>query len=420
MIEDSWRPLFHFLAEYIRQFLQTHDIGFEHRKDFHRLAFTFSYTVEQHSLSSGTLLKWDKGFSIPTAVGKDPCRMLQEELDALDVPVLVSALANDTVGTYMTQQYVSGGSCALGAVFGTGTNGAYLEKASNISKMDGSDGTKGASHMVINTEWGGLDDQTRLLPITQFDYDVDGSSLNPGEQIYEKLVSGMYLGEIFRRAVLAARGGAAGPSVSTLPDSSPLLQPWAVSTSLMSTLATRTSAGSEQATLALQSALQANNLSSEEVQGMVLLANAVGLRAARLAGVAIGAVIIKTGALQAQVSKTPRTKDSVTVSIHQEPRPGCLSLLRRMLRVKLRCFKRRIGTVSWSNEGVVRKETEDGVVTVGLDGTLAASYPGFAEGILSTLRQIPEIGVEGEKRIRIALVPDGSSVGAALVAQSAE
>jgi hexokinase len=31
---------------------------------------------------------------------------------------------------------------------------------------------------------------------------MDFESLNPGEQIYEKLISGMYLGEIVRRILL--------------------------------------------------------------------------------------------------------------------------------------------------------------------------------------------------------------------------
>jgi hexokinase len=94
--------------------------------------------------------------------------MLQEELDALKAPVLVTALVNDSVATYMAQQYVCGGRAVLGGIFGTGTNGAYLEDlAPSPSSLP--------DHVVINTEWGGFDDQARLLPTVQYDLDLDQS-----------------------------------------------------------------------------------------------------------------------------------------------------------------------------------------------------------------------------------------------------
>lgn len=43
-----------------------------------------------------------------------------------------------------------------GAIFGTGTNGAYVEKVKNIEKLGDAPVRKEDGHMVINTEWGGF------------------------------------------------------------------------------------------------------------------------------------------------------------------------------------------------------------------------------------------------------------------------
>lgn len=46
-----------------------------------------------------------------------------------------------------------GGSCLCGGIFGTGTNGAYVEDMSKITKMGKQNGEVGAlQQMVINTE----------------------------------------------------------------------------------------------------------------------------------------------------------------------------------------------------------------------------------------------------------------------------
>ena len=73
--------------------------------------------------------------------------------------------------------------------------------------------------MIINMEWGAFDSAERkILPLTSYDRELDLQSAHPTQQIYEKLISGMYLGEITRivlshlvRHVGAARGRS-GPS----------------------------------------------------------------------------------------------------------------------------------------------------------------------------------------------------------------
>ena len=57
---------------------------------------------------------------------------------------------------------------------------------------------------------------------------------------------------------------------------------------------------------------------------------------------------------------------------------------------------------------------------VGVDGSLVEFYPNFEDYIREALREVPEIGPQGEKRIRIGIAKDGSGVGAALIALVAD
>ena len=171
MVAQTAKELFAFLAKQIETFLrQHHNDHFEKHlrrratvstpegyRDEHvfRLGFTFSFPVKQVGINRGNLIRWTKGFNIPDAVGKDVCQLLQTEIDLLKLPVKVAALVNDTVGTLMARSYTSPGktSTLLGAIFGTGTNGAYVEQLSKITKPMIGDYDKTTGEMVVNTEW---------------------------------------------------------------------------------------------------------------------------------------------------------------------------------------------------------------------------------------------------------------------------
>lgn len=161
------------------------------------LGFTFSFPVRQSSITSGTLIKWTKAFSIDDAVGEDVVAELQTAMEKQGVDMRVSALINDTVGTLAAGSYYDE-DVVIGVILGTGSNAAYVEKANAIPKLEGELPKSG--NMVINTEWGNF--SSSCLPITEYDQALDEESLNPREQIFEKLISGMYLGDIVRRVLL--------------------------------------------------------------------------------------------------------------------------------------------------------------------------------------------------------------------------
>ncbi|KAL6897855.1 hypothetical protein ACP4OV_006814 [Aristida adscensionis] len=198
LMSGTASELFSFIASALAKFIasEQHSDTFEGNKQ-RELGFTFSFPVRQTSIASGTLIKWTKAFSIDDAVGEDVVAELQTAMQKKGVDMRVAALINDTVGTLAAGRYYDE-DVVGGVILGTGSNAAYVEQASAIPKFEGELPKSG--NMVINTEWGNF--YSPCLPVTEYDEALDEESLNPGEQIFEKLISGMYLGEIVRRVLL--------------------------------------------------------------------------------------------------------------------------------------------------------------------------------------------------------------------------
>ncbi|VDK40131.1 unnamed protein product, partial [Gongylonema pulchrum] len=121
-----------------------------------------------------------------------------------DIDVDVVALLNDTVGTLMACAFKEN-SCQMGVILGTGTNACYMEKLSNCPKFAkyGFDRDKYPKEMIINMEWGAFGDDGCLDCFrTKYDREVDEKSINPGLHLFEKMISGMYMGELVRLVLL--------------------------------------------------------------------------------------------------------------------------------------------------------------------------------------------------------------------------
>uniref|UniRef100_A0A672IMC6 Hexokinase-2 n=1 Tax=Salarias fasciatus TaxID=181472 RepID=A0A672IMC6_SALFA len=164
------------------------------------LGFTFSFPCHQTKLDQGILLKWTKGFKASGCEGKDVVTLLKEAVRRKQVSEFdlnFVAIVNDTVGTMMTCSYEDP-RCEVGLIVGTGTNACYMEEMHNIELVDGNDG-----RMCVNVEWGAFGDNGELDDFcTEFDRAVDDCSNFPGKQRYEKMISGMYLGEIVRNVLM--------------------------------------------------------------------------------------------------------------------------------------------------------------------------------------------------------------------------
>jgi hexokinase len=89
--------------------------------------------------------------------------------------------------------------------------------------------------MAINCEWGAFDNQHVVLPRTPYDVMIDEDSPRPGQQTFEKMVAGLYLGEIFRLALLDVHGNPAC-SVFEGQDVSKLAKPYSLDSSFLSAI----------------------------------------------------------------------------------------------------------------------------------------------------------------------------------------
>ncbi|GBG29497.1 Glucose-6-phosphate 1-dehydrogenase [Hondaea fermentalgiana] len=158
--------------------------------------FTFSFPTQQTAIDRGTLISWTKGFNTTGVVDHDVVELLRDAFKRRGFEGDITALVNDTVGTLISAAYTDPRT-HIGVILGTGTNAAYREKVENILKLPKEIRDRGGE-MIINTEWGNFGSNGKMLPSTDVDREIDDNSRNKGQQLLEKMISGMYLGEMVR------------------------------------------------------------------------------------------------------------------------------------------------------------------------------------------------------------------------------
>lgn len=163
------------------------------------LGFCFSFACQQTALDNGKLLLWTKNFRGRGLIGQDVVSALSTVFQSRGIRIKIPALMNDTVATLIALRYSEPSTC-MGIILGTGTNCAYIEAVGNITKLPETYKSRGSS-MIINTEWGDLG-AADVLPRCEEDLWVDFSSANPGHGMFEKVISGLYMGEVVRRIIL--------------------------------------------------------------------------------------------------------------------------------------------------------------------------------------------------------------------------
>ncbi|XP_055694285.1 hexokinase type 2 isoform X4 [Lutzomyia longipalpis] len=190
------KQLFDHIAECLANFMKEHQVY----KERLPLGFTFSFPLTQLGLTKGLLVRWTKGFDCEGVVGVDVVQLLKDAIARRgDIEILVMGLLNDSTGTLMSCAHRNH-NCKIGVIVGTGSNACYVEKVENAEMFDVPENKK--PHVIINTEWGAFGDNGALDFVrTEFDRDIDENSINPGSQLQEKMISGMYLGELARLVI---------------------------------------------------------------------------------------------------------------------------------------------------------------------------------------------------------------------------
>lgn len=201
--QDDGQKLFDFCAECLHTFVETNTgegAGQLKPGQSLPLGFTFSYPCSQERIDHGELIRWTKGFGAGNTEGRDVAEMFKKSLEKYQLPIKLTALINDTTGTLIASHYVNP-KTKIAVIFGTGCNAAYMEHVKDISKINNL-GIDPGAEMAINCEWGAFDSfEHEHLPRTKYDTTVDDTSNKPGEQAFEKLISGRYLGEILRLVI---------------------------------------------------------------------------------------------------------------------------------------------------------------------------------------------------------------------------
>ncbi|KAG9509149.1 Hexokinase-2 [Fragariocoptes setiger] len=229
--------LFDHIADCLSQFIDKRAQLQGHRLP---LGFTFSFPCRQEGLRRAKLISWTKGFKCSGVEGRDVVELLRGALRRRpDIDIEVMAVVNDTTGTLMSCAF-NNRDCRVGLIVGTGTNACYLETmdqvhlaqrannahststAADISSSNENDNGSvdnerdhddeqlvddaihgsipaHAQQIVVNTEWGAFGDNGCLDFVrTTWDDQIDCESVNIGKQRFEKMISGMYIGELVR------------------------------------------------------------------------------------------------------------------------------------------------------------------------------------------------------------------------------
>ncbi|KAI4386235.1 hypothetical protein MLD38_004183 [Melastoma candidum] len=362
LMSSRSEDLFDFIASSFKTFVEREGNSSGFPLDQKReLGFTFSFPVKQTSVSSGILIKWTKGFEIEDTVGQDVVKCLERALERKGLVMRVAALVNDTVGTLALSHYHDPDTVAS-VIFGTGTNACYLERMDAIIKSQGILTASGV--MVVNMEWGNF--WSSHLPRTHYDIDLDAESPNPNDQGFEKMISGMYLGEIVRRILLrmSQETDVFGPVSPTLS------VPFILRTPLMAAMHEDDSLDLSETSKILNDILDIPEVLLNVRKLVVNVCDIVTRRAARLAAAGIVGILKKIG------------------------RDGSSGFVSGRSR----------------GEGKMRR------TVVAIEGGLYSNYSMFREYLHEAMVEL--LGEEAAERIELKVTLDGSGIGGALLAAS--
>lgn len=185
-ITGTAAQLFQAIAEVINEMVTTYDLNSPLT-----IGFTFSFGIEQSAIDDAYVLGWSKQFKIQSDVPVKPVQLLTQAMQ--HYPLLsearIVAILNDTTGTLLASAFKES-DCDLGMILGTGTNICMKFPTEMVTKS--LNGYQGES-IYLNLESGNFN---ICLPQTEYDLSVDRESNNRGKQLFEKMVSGKYLGQI--------------------------------------------------------------------------------------------------------------------------------------------------------------------------------------------------------------------------------
>jgi hexokinase len=381
--------LFEYIADCLQQFLEMHhDVD---NLEALPLGFTFSYPATQNYIDEGILQRWTKGWNVDGVEGEDVVPMFLSALEKRGVPIKLAALINDTTGTLIASAYTDP-SVRIGCIFGTGCNAAYMEDMGSIPKL---------AHMnlpndwlmAINCEWGAFDNEHVVLPRTQYDILIDKSSPRPDQQAFEKMIAGLYLGEIFR-VVLVDLHDNKEVRIFEGQDISKLRKVYSLDSSFLSLIEEDPFENLSETSELFQQKLGISP-TLPELELVRRLAELIGTRAARLSACGVAAICKKKGYESCKVGA-----DGSVFNKYPHFKARGAQALREIL--------------DWGEKTPATETPPSGSesAATGKGGNAAEPAPGNGDGAKVGF---PPSGVLGDP-VEIIPAEDGSGVGAALIA----
>ncbi|PNY24472.1 Phosphotransferase [Tolypocladium capitatum] len=170
------------------------------------VALAWSFPIEQTSLGGGKMQKMGKAFSADQGLlGQELGQIVKQACENQGLNVELRAIVNDSIACLLSRAY-SYTSTRFALILGTGLNmAAYLPVTAIGRSKFGIRPDRWfsqANHVIVNTELSMFG--RNVLPMTRWDHMLTKGHPRPDFQPLEQMVSGMYLGEIARLALLEA------------------------------------------------------------------------------------------------------------------------------------------------------------------------------------------------------------------------
>ncbi len=359
-----------------------------------RVGLSWSFPIEHTNLRSGKIQGMGKGFKAAEGLlGADLADVLQAACDRRDLPLELTATVNDAAATLMSRAYNTPHT-HYGLILGTGINmGVHMPISLLVNKLASRNTTPAASsprsdvseaasltdsgvavdtidhsHVILNTELSMFG--TGLLPKNRLDDLLSAEHPQPDFQPLEMLVSGRYLGEIARLAMVEGtqKHGMFGGKVPKALETS-----YGLDTAVLAQI--EEAGNAAEIKKVVESWIEDNStISEEELEAIQRIVKAVSKRASTTVAAAIYALrSVRDAAENKKLSGSVDAEDKVRGSGHE---------------------------------------------TVACAGAVIQKYPGFMAGVEQSLEKLYELDtdVAARGRVKLCIAQESSLLGAAVSA----
>ncbi|KAL7910471.1 hypothetical protein GGI35DRAFT_367868 [Trichoderma velutinum] len=188
-----------------------------YNEEFLPVGITFSFPMIQESINEAKIMALSKGFTLATDMdlghllvqGYETHRVNRDQQETKLPSLKIAAIVNDAVATFITANYNTQSTCGrtvpMSFICATGTNATVTLPLSSFGSfklprhMDLKELSSNSTEFIINTEWEMKGASGPLQSyITKWDLLLDKDLPIPGQQPYDYMTAGRYLGELAR------------------------------------------------------------------------------------------------------------------------------------------------------------------------------------------------------------------------------